>query len=482
MKDWCVGKLSDGTQEPLSTWVQKWIGQYTTVNEDGTPGETFDRPCYRAIYRNLYDDPTKSSNPGCLATPGVGATTSVGFQYAQDLILAMITQYDNQGGRLQASESEESNTQLNPMIWDICSKTPGLCQEALYKYCATTTVNNLTQNVSALPWCGCYMPPEQYAKYTDVYEINRECTPTCNRKGVIQLPSDSGISTKICNQSTCVIDNVSIQLAQSTVGSSGQGIDFSQICSSCAGTGSSNQIGGACSCTIAGTTITAINSTIGNLSISQQCGSSAACYAETKNPDGTVTSNQIPCTGPPGGGGPNPYDDIAKQEEANRKSARASQTFRIFAIIAVAIIIVIIYWYYINPSEPRAVVVPVQPAAPVLPQPSSYQAPVIPPSVTPPASYPGYPGSYGRPTYTPPPATQYQPPVSYQPSYQPPVSYQPQYQPPVSYQPQYQPPVSYQPSYGGYAPNQGGFVSIVGGGASSGGYVPSQGGFRSIYG
>jgi hypothetical protein len=340
MLDWCVGTLPDGSREPNDVWTQKWLGPVVVG------GQTFDRPCYHAIYRNLYNGQPAS----CGNFPPVGPPDSTGFLYAQNLIAAMLKRYEDDGGRLEATESVEANGQLTGMISQICTANPALCSKALFRYCATTTTETLARRVSALHWCGCYMPPEQYAKYTDLYQINRECTPTCNMQGVVQLPSDDGTGVKTCQQqSLCVIDDVAINIARSIVGTSGAGVQFSQICSSC---GTSTGAGtGSCRCFITGATFQIIDSKLGDVNISQQCGASSQCFSETKvttGPDaGTIRSIRIPCDLQPGQ--PNPFEKEQEQAAANRAAAIQRRNIWIAVIFGILIIVIIVLWLLFHP-------------------------------------------------------------------------------------------------------------------------------------
>src|SRR5579862_6133557 len=260
---WCTGLNEDGIPEPGIAWTSRWTGTVDQVSQ----------PCVRALYRNLYaNNPNKLVRCQTQILPD-HPFESQGFNYSQNLFEAMVQRYVDQGGRLEASEGTPGAlTVLNPLIRQICSETPGLCQRALFKYCATQTVEAISRNPNALSVCGCYLPNEQYAKYTDVYQINRECTPTCNVDGVIPLPSNDSTGTKICEQSTCVIDNASLNVIAATGGN----ISFDQICSSCASgvTGGT----GTCNCNLTGLNFTSVGSRIPNFDISQACGSDTRCY------------------------------------------------------------------------------------------------------------------------------------------------------------------------------------------------------------
>ncbi|CAH6418482.1 Hypothetical protein POVN_LOCUS198 [uncultured virus] len=335
MMNYCTGFNADGTKVNSDVWIQRWLGD---VN---VGGQTFSRPCYHNLYRNMYD----KTAFGCTGLPAPIVPNSNGYIYAQDLVTAMISRYNDDGGRLDVSESGQGNDQLNGMIWQICNQTPGLCQSAMYRYCATTTLETLTRSAATLPWCGCYMDATQYSKYTDLYQISRECTPTCNVKGVLPLPSADGVGTRVCTQSTCVIDDVSIMIAQSVVGASGGGIQFSQLCSSCqsAVEGSGT---GTCTCLLTGATFQIINSQIGNVNISQECGTNAVCYTEQTRPDGSIASVRIPCDSD---GGYNPYAEIERIEAENLRKANNARNLKIVLVLVLVFIAIIVLWFLFRP-------------------------------------------------------------------------------------------------------------------------------------
>ena len=318
-----VGDYPASTQEFINRWLS------STVNYDGV---VYDKPCYYAVYRNMFTP----DSTGCVK-PAVytGVVDNYGFIYAQNLVNAMIQKYLDNGGNLAATESSEYNTQLNSMIWDICSNNPGLCQNSLFKYCATVNTTIIQQNPQLESWCGCYMPAEQYSKYTELYGIQRQCTPTCNMSGTIALQSNDGVSKKTCSQSTCVIDDVSINIANSMVGYN-EGINFTQLCNSCSAGGAT------CNCIITDTNITIINSTIGNLSVEQQCSLDSICYD-----DSSGVPIQVPCDGSQY----NPYADIEAESEQNKQTAIRNRNLKILFLFIIVIALIIIFWYIYYPTK-----------------------------------------------------------------------------------------------------------------------------------
>lgn len=328
MMDYCTG--ADVPPGQSQIWINRW-----------TEG---DRPCYRNVYRNLYDD---DKNIACMADPLPNQnipTNTQGLNYAQDLMYEMINKYLEDGGDLSASESSESNTKLNSTIWTMCNNTPGLCDKALFNYCANVTNDTLIRNSSLLQWCGCYMQPENYKKYTDLYEINRECTPTCGMQGVLKLSNIDNTDFKKCSQTTCIIDNISINIANSLVGNSGKGISFNQLCNSCA-----QSQGGHCNCTITNGTFDIINSQTGSININEQCTGNSVCYTEVSNLDGSISNTRIPCTNGPDD--INPYIEVKKESEKNLENSIFYRNLIILGIFIFLVIIIIIIWNLTTKSE-----------------------------------------------------------------------------------------------------------------------------------
>lgn len=324
LADYCTGKDIPTGQSNI--WIDRWTSNETLTSISGT-SYTFYRPCYYNIYRNLYDgQPTACVDP---AFSVASIPNTQGYNYDEDLLDLTLTKYIEAGGNLAANEGTEANVELNEIFYNICSRTPGLCKTSLTNYCAGVTANDIKRNPNLLKWCACYMAPEQYIKYTDLYQISRECTPTCNMSGVIPLPSEDGNCTKLCKQTTCVIDDVSIDISAS----SSQNVDFTQICGSCSGGAN-----GVCNCTITNGNFITLDGKTGNIDISQQCSSqNSACYIETIDENGKIVNQKVPCTETI----PTDYTD---QEELNKESAIRQRNLIMFLIFFIVLVIIAVVW------------------------------------------------------------------------------------------------------------------------------------------
>ena len=319
LEDYCTGA---NLAKNDTSWQNNWLGDNSI--------------CRRNIYRNLYSDvPAIACQKIILPQPGIPVNTE-GYNYAQDLMDVMIKKYISQGGDLGSNESSEANINLNNTIYEMCNNTPGLCNKSLFNYCSTVTNNTLIRNPSYLKWCGCFMSPENYTKYTELYEINRECTPTCNMQGVIHLSNPDGTEFKTCSQTTCIIDDISINIANSTADK----ISFNQLCNSCAAA-----TGGHCNCTITGGTFDIINSKTGNININEQCTGNSICYAESKNADGTLTNIRVPCTGDIS---MDKYEEIDKQSKKNYEDSIIYKNIIIFVVIIILFALLIVAYYLVD--------------------------------------------------------------------------------------------------------------------------------------
>jgi hypothetical protein len=138
---------------------------------------------------------------------------------------------------------------------------------------------------------------------------------------------------KECTQSVCIIDDVTLNiLAGSVVGD----ISFSQACSSC----SSNTGTSSCRCYITDTTVTAIDSLLGNISFKQQCGNTPLCYK--KAPVLGAPPIQVDC------------DTGAEVKSSGNSTGASGTTVRTLWIvfgILIGLVVIIILFATSRPAE-----------------------------------------------------------------------------------------------------------------------------------
>jgi hypothetical protein len=342
VNDFCLG-IAEDDPDPQN-WKDRWLNddvKVTRLANDAahTPvSVVVDKPCYHSIYRNLYARYGAGgalAPEACLATPNIGIPTTSGFIFAQNLVNQMMSKYESEGYRIDALEGEPAIPAFNAMIWDICSTTPGLCQNYMKNHCASYTPQTILAHPSSLKWCGCYMSPDIYSTYVDLYQINQECTPICNQAGNLPLVQPDGITAKRCTQSTCVIDNISLDIIDSEIGT----LDFEQVCSSC------GQKGGSCQCILSDLTFITGGSRINSLELKQKCGGTL-CYKNVETDTGT-TVYPVPCDTD------STYDPQEIERENARKAASSQTTqYVVIGVIFVIIIIVlIVLWRMIVPHK-----------------------------------------------------------------------------------------------------------------------------------
>lgn len=179
-------------------------------------------------------------------------------------------------------------------IPQMCGAQPGACQKILPTICAQFTRDQLAGDDVLAAMCGCYLSnctydatnptcsltPNQVvmpslnatplkvvgvqadSQYPKTSEIDGpKCDPAC-RGAFVQNPS---LGTNPCSN-TCVMDNISVNAVNSSIGG---GISFAQIC------------GPDSSCYISDVAVTMINSNVvGDTTMTQNCGK--GCY--TLNP------------------------------------------------------------------------------------------------------------------------------------------------------------------------------------------------------
>jgi hypothetical protein len=232
---------------------------------------------------------------------------------------------DLNGGQTEPSE----NDPFVQKIGGYCAKYPGLCDIYLSKACSQVTKDDLLNNPNLSKLCGCFMQDNQYM-LPGIIPV--ECNGICgvnshpDINGVLrgQLNQESGLrEKKFCEQTTCVMDDITIALINSEVDGP---INFSQICGNCPG--------GGCTCVFDNITLVGVNSQIGNgLNLEQNCSS---CSQSTEGTNATPVScgEQQPVS-PPSSGGEQPQDleEYIEEEWAKNKP---------FWIAGIALLVVLI--------------------------------------------------------------------------------------------------------------------------------------------
>jgi uncharacterized protein DUF5857 len=338
MLDFCTGADLDRND---TSWLDRW-----------KPDSTSRDNCSYVLSRNLYGSALPMFD-NIIQYPPESYTDNAGFSWSRELMQRVFEKYQSQGFRIGTIPGLPGYNSFQDVILNpLCTTAPGICQEGLNTTCSNTTVNDLLRDPALVPWCGCYMPSDQYQKYVDQDQVEKPCTPMCARQGNIPVMSADGRQTVLCNQSVCIIDNVTISLENSNVGG---GINFSQFCGGCsapvsgvngtsndtAGTGS--QQASSCLCIISDATIAAASSDIGGgINLSENCGSNPQCFKQNPTPgDGNPSQLPIDCNGPPD---QNPYADIGQDEP----SGLSFQTWVIIILVIIGVFVVILFMLYLS--------------------------------------------------------------------------------------------------------------------------------------
>lgn len=363
--DYCTGADLDPSD---TSWLDRW--QPNT--ERGS--------CSYAVSRNLFVEPLPLFD-NIVQWPASAYRDNEGYAWSRELMGKVFEKYSAQGFRIGTPPGLPGyNPFQNTILQPICTTAPGICQQGLTTICSNTTTGDLLRNPGVVPWCGCYMPNDQYQTYTDLYQVNKECTPACARQGNIPVVSADGRQAVLCNQDVCIIDNVTISLENTNVGGS---INFSQFCGGCSapvsgvsgsandsGTGNTttsndsgvmetistgdnntvsstgSQTASSCLCIISDGTISAASSSIGGgINLNEDCGSSSQCYKQNPDPtNGLPLQLPIDCDGPPD---QDPYADLMQQQEEQQ----VEDNFRrwvIIAIIVIGVIVLILFMLYLS--------------------------------------------------------------------------------------------------------------------------------------
>lgn len=254
---------------------------------------------------------------------------------AQSLLQTAVENYLTGGGDLAAPEGTASSShEFNRFVKNICSVYPGICVNFLSSYCLSVTQDDLVKNPTLTEYCGCYLSDNVFSLYTDTFQINKECTPYCNLPGVIPLAK--GVTEqggKICQQSTCVINNVSLSFVNSEV--TGQGLDIGNFCGSC----NQENGSGVCNCVMDNLTFRSVNSQITDLNLTQEC-TSGICFVTDTDANGNKIKRQIPC-------------DVQLEEARYIPPVNVKQTITqvlsIVAVIVLALAIVLLVYFILSP-------------------------------------------------------------------------------------------------------------------------------------
>lgn len=110
-----------------------------------------------------------------------------------------------------------------------CLDVPGVCDDAQKYLCGGCSRAQISNNPDLLTLCGCYAEPLDPAIYKNKENIKTECDPLCSRIDTAKLMDPETGDVFECNDSVCVLDNISITATKSST----TGVSISQICPGC---------------------------------------------------------------------------------------------------------------------------------------------------------------------------------------------------------------------------------------------------------
>lgn len=339
--EYCSGGDLDDDDD---SWIYRWM------NNDGS---YLRYGCLNVLARNVYDTSSPANEnsivPGCAATQlyfdSLGSTNCtpsdvadynvnlIGIKYASQLVNQVTNKYAANGYSIGSTPGTVGYNPFQDFIYsNICCKFPFLCQNFLNSSCSAYTADQLGNSVSIANWCGCYLPDSEYSEYVDSYQINKECTPMCNRKSAIPLVTPSN-QPRYCSGTNCIIDNLAIELGNVNI--SGD-INVTQICGNCTS--------GSCTCLISSNTINLVGGDINSINTGETC-TSTLCTAV--NPD-TGYTETIPCDYVED---PTDYFDSQKMEQQQaRQKAIRQRNLIILIIIFVIVVIILGFYFLIRPN------------------------------------------------------------------------------------------------------------------------------------
>lgn len=228
---YCTGQIPYLNNQ--SSLLQAWVPGSDPVNVNGFETSA---PCLNFLARLLSDDAGVCNWDDFInKVPHIVKTDvkSVNLITAQNMMDELLQTYLRvHGNPVQAINTDGyyENSEFIKWYFNFCQKYPLLCQDSLRNnLCSDYNLNDLADNPSLANWCGCYLPKEAYDQYTQ-YNVDINCTPTCNRANTIPLANDITGIPEPCTQNVCIMDDIAIRLIETE--SSGD-ISFTQACHSC---------------------------------------------------------------------------------------------------------------------------------------------------------------------------------------------------------------------------------------------------------
>ena len=220
-------------------------------------------------------------------------------------------------------------------VVEVLQDYTGAGDNVLNQFCAGYTREDLSANPNLAKLCGCFMSDEEYDKYTGSFGVEPICDPACVIQSTVK-PRDpaSLFDTLSCAQTICVIDDVTISvLGQTTTGD----INFAQACTACSGNSG-------CTCSISDVSITAVESTIGNVNFDQNCGGPPTCFQR----DASGIPQEVECSALESGGA----NGETAATAPNSIFSNSTVIIAIGIVVAVIILIILVALFFGRKKSP----------------------------------------------------------------------------------------------------------------------------------
>jgi len=337
-------------------------------------GEETPMSCPYALKRNLYAglgcnaaDISLSSEYGCTPYQSSGSLSASGAEWGQQLMSLVFEKYSTNGFTIGATPGTAGYNPFQEFLYQLCCTTPVICQQGLMESCSIYSTQRLSYYPQVANWCGCYLPDHEYDPYVNRYQINKECTPTCNRNGSIPMVEGDG-SPYLCTQTVCLIDDIAVNLVSSDL--SGD-ISINQLCGNC---GSGGEGTASCSCIIEDNTIIGVEASIGSISINESC-SSTQCTIANPDPKASPPTLAVPCeiaTDPDSAFA----QELEKAQQSQDKLDTRENISRLVIIGVALLLIALVYFLLWGSDRYREKRTKAKKGAATIPQPRSSSADV----------------------------------------------------------------------------------------------------------
>lgn len=233
---YCTGQVPFVNNQ--SSLLQAWVKDSDPIEVGDDPETNFkvSAPCLNFLARLLTDtngvctwDQFVQQVPNIIKSDVISENLLLAQNMMDSLLQNYLKVHGNPTQAINTDGYYESSSFIN-WYFSFCQKYPLLCQDALKNnFCINHSLDDMADNPSLANWCGCYLPTVEYSRYTQ-YDVNINCTPTCNRANTIPLINDITGVPEPCTQNVCIMDDIAISLINTE---SAGDISFTQACHSC---------------------------------------------------------------------------------------------------------------------------------------------------------------------------------------------------------------------------------------------------------